>query len=450
MRQADVMVLGTGPAATRVAIKCAEAGKDVAIADPRPYGGTCALRGCNPKRVLVRAAELYDWIARAEGTGVQVDQSTVDWGKLIAFKRSFTDPVTPWKEKKFDKAGITQLHGEPRFVSPNHVAVGNEELDCAQIVIATGAVPVSLDVPGWELLITSDDFLELDELPSRVVFVGGGYVTFEFAHVAARAGANVTIVELGPRPLPNFDLDLVDCLVDRTRELGIDLQVSTEVVAIESTSTGGYVVHTKSGQASSSFDTDMVVHGAGRVPNVAGLDLEAGTVRYGRQGIEVDGHLRSVSNPAVYAAGDVAATGAPALSPVASEEGRTLAHNLLEEKPRKPDYGPVPTVVFSVPALAAVGLGEKEARRQGLQFEVRSGDRARDNSMKKVAAKHARYKVLVEKSSDRILGAHLLGPDAAETINLFALAMKAGVPATEMKSTLFAFPTFAHDVRGML
>jgi glutathione reductase (NADPH) len=283
-----------------------------------------------------------------------------------------------------------------------------------------------------------------------VLFVGGGYVTFEFAHIAARAGANVTIVELGPRPLPNFDPNLVDCLVDRTRALGIDLYLSTEVVAIESTSPGGYVVHTKSEQASSSFDTDMVVHGAGRVPNVTGLDLEAGSVRYGRQGIEVNDHLQSVSNPAVYAAGDVAATGAPALSPIASEDGRTLVHNLLEKEPRKPDYGPVPTVVFSVPALAAVGLREDEARRQGLDFEARSGDRARDNSMKKVGAKYARYKVLVEKSSDRILGAHLLGPDASETINLFALAMKAGLSATEMKSTLFAFPTFAHDVRGML
>jgi glutathione reductase (NADPH) len=186
------------------------------------------------------------------------------------------------------------------------------------------------------------------------------------------------------------------------------------------------------------------------VPNTGGLDLEAGDVRFGHRGIEVNEHLQSVSNPKVYAAGDVAATGAPPLSPVAIEEGRILAHNLLESEQREPDYGPVATVVFSAPALAAVGLGEDQARQQGRRFAIRAGDRSDDNSMKKVGAKHARYKLLVEEPSGRLLGAHLLGPDAAETINLFALAIKHGMTATEMKSTLLAFPTFAHDVRGML
>ena len=201
---------------------------------------------------------------------------------------------------------------------------------------------------------------------------------------------------------------------------------------------------------SRSVEVDLAIHGAGRVPNTAGLDLEAAGVRFGPQGIEVNEFLQSVSNPAVYAAGDVAATDAPPLSPIAIEEGRILAQNLLNDEQQKPDYGPVATVVFSVPALAAVGLGESEARKQGLQFATRSGDRSDDNSMKKVGAKHARYKVLVEEPSGRILGAHLLGPDAAETINLFALAIKYGITAPELKSTLLAFPTFTHDVRGMV
>ena len=450
MREADVMILGTGPAATQVAIKCREAGRSVGIADPRPFGGTCALRGCNPKKVLVRAAELHDWIGRAKHTGVRTDGARIDWSELIAFKRTFTDPITPWKEDKFRDAGIEPFHGSPRFTSPRRITVDGEEIECGKIVVTTGAVPVPLGIPGEDLLTTSDDFLDLDDLPRRVLFVGGGYITFEFAHVAARAGADVTIIETGQRPLGPFDPDLVDRLVDRTRELGIELKTSTEVKSVEKQEDGILAVGVASAESEQSIEADLVVHGAGRVPNTAGLDLETAGVRFGSKGIEVNEYLQSVSNPAVYAAGDVAATGVPPLSPVAIEEGRVLAHNLLNDEPQEPDYGPVATVVFSVPALATVGLGEEEARRQGLQFQTRSGDRSDDNSMKKVGAKHACYKVLVEESSDRILGAHLLGPDAAETINLFALAIKCGMTSRELKSTLFAFPTFAHDVRGML
>lgn len=450
MPDLDLLVLGTGPAATQVVLTCAEAGWRVGIVDPRPYGGTCALRGCNPKKVLVRAAELYDWIGRAQGSGIRVVGATIDWSELIAFKRTFTDPVTENKERKFEEAGIEQFHGVPRFTGPQSVTVGGREVASRRIVVATGAVPRKLNVPGEELLTDSDAFLDLPHLPRRVLFVGGGYVTFEFAHVAARAGAEVTIIETGDRPLAKFDHELVDCLVDRTRELGVDLRTSASVEAIERLRDGTLAVAVNSGETSASIVSDLVVHGAGRVANTEGLDLEAGQIRFGPDGIAVDEYLQSMSNPAVWAAGDVAATAAPPLSPVAGEEGKTLAHNFLHSEQRRPAYGPVATVVFSVPALAAVGLGEDEARERGLRFTVRAGDRSGDNSMKKVGAKHSRYKVLVEEPSGRILGAHLLGPDAAETINLFALAIKHGITAEDLRSTLFAFPTFAHDIRGMV
>jgi glutathione reductase (NADPH) len=450
MRQVDVMVLGTGPAATGVALKCSEAGRRVAIVDPRPFGGTCALRGCNPKKVLVRAAELHDWIRRAAGTGVQTDGARIDWPELVDFKRSFTRPVTSAKEDRFREAGIDQFHEAPRFVSPTGIAVGDQQVQCSGIVIATGSVPMPLDIPGAQWLTNSDDFLELEELPKRVVFVGGGYITFEFAHVAARAGAQVTILEMAERVLTPFDPDLVASLVAASRELGIDVRTQTMVTSIEKQPDGQLLVGITSGDDAQTIAADLVVHGAGRVPNTGDLDLEAGQVRHGRSGIEVNRYLQSVSNPAVYAAGDVAATGAPPLTPVANEDGRTVVHNLLNDQQREPAYGPVATAVFSVPALAAVGLGEQEASKQGLQFTVNSGDLSENNSMKKVGAKYARYKVLIEKGSGRILGAHLLGPDAAETINLFALAIKHDLTASDLKSSLFVFPTFAHDVRGMV
>lgn len=448
MMDFDILILGTGPAATQVALQCSRRGRRVAIVDPRPFGGTCALRGCIPKKVLVRAAELFDWIGRVEGTGVRTEGAAIDWAELIAFKRSFTEPVTRWKEGKFRDAGVEQFHGTPRFVAPQRVTIDGNEVESRQFVIATGAVPRPLGIPGEQLVVSSDDFLELERLPKRVLFIGGGYVTFEFAHVAARAGAKVTVVEAGPRPLARFDPDLVDGLLERTREIGIEILTSMKVESIEKRG-GGLRATIASDSKTESNEFDLVVHGAGRVPNVSGLDLDAGNVRFSSKGVEVDDYLQSVSNPAVYAAGDVAATGAPPLSPVARKEGEVLVHNLLEHHKKIPEYGPVATVVFSVPALASVGLGEDEARQKGLRFSTRTGDRSGKNSMKMVRARHARYKVLVENSTERILGAHLLGPDAAATINLYTLAIKHGITETELKSTLFAFPTFGNDVRGM-
>ena len=148
MREFDMVVLGSGPAATQVALKCREAGRNVAVVDPRPFGGTCALRGCNPKKVLVRAAELHDWLERAKGAGVQSDGATIDWSELIAFKRTFTDPITPWKEGKFRDAGIKQFHGAPRFTSTRRIAVDGEEMECGKIVVATGAVPGNWAFPA--------------------------------------------------------------------------------------------------------------------------------------------------------------------------------------------------------------------------------------------------------------------------------------------------------------
>lgn len=450
MPEFDLFVLGTGPAASRVALRCADFGWKVGIVDNRPYGGTCALRGCNPKKVLVRAAELMDWIARAEGRGVRTQDARIDWAELMRFKRTFTGPVTETKNDMFEEAGIARYEGPTRFLGPNTLEVAGEEVAAKKIVVATGATPRPLDLPGSEWIASSDVFLDLDELPRRIVFLGGGYISFEFAHVAARAGATVTVVEMRDRVLTGFDADLVDTLVDRTRQLGIDVRTSTKPVGIERRDDASLSVEIKTEKGSETLEVDLVVHGAGRVPNVEGLDLEKGEVRHGADGIAVNEFLQSVSNEDVYAAGDVAATSVAMLSPTAALEGRIVAKNLLEGNFHQPDYGAVASAVFSVPSLASVGMLEEEATRQSLHFTVRSGDRALDNSMQKVGAAHARYKLLLENSSGRILGAHLLGPDAAETINLFALAMNYGLTASQIKATLLVFPTFGHDVREMV
>jgi glutathione reductase (NADPH) len=188
-RAFDVIVIGTGSAASAVASRCRDAGWQVAIVDSRPFGGTCALRGCDPKKVLVGAAEAVDWTRRMQGRGIQAEKVQIDWPELMRFKRSFTEPIPLRREDEFAKAGIAAFHGRARFGGPTTVQVGEETLEGRHVVIAAGEGPADLGIPGAEHLTTSDQFLELNELPRRILFIGGGYIAFEFAHVAARAGS---------------------------------------------------------------------------------------------------------------------------------------------------------------------------------------------------------------------------------------------------------------------
>jgi glutathione reductase (NADPH) len=218
-RKFDVVVIGTGEAASAVASRCRSAGWQVAVIDSRPFGGTCALRGCDPKKVLVGAAETVDWVRRMKGNGIRAEEIRIDWQELMRFKRSLTEPVPKNREEGFAKAGIATFHGRARFVGPSSVQVNDDVLEGRYVVIAAGQKPADLKIPGTEHLTTSEQFLELDELPKRILFIGGGYIAFEFAHVAVRAGAQVTIAHRGPRPLRRFDPDLVDQLVKSSREL---------------------------------------------------------------------------------------------------------------------------------------------------------------------------------------------------------------------------------------
>src|SRR5229473_3395297 len=314
-RKFDLVAIGTGSAASAVASRCRSAGWQVAIVDSRPFGGTCALRGCDPKKVLVGAAEVVDWARRMKGKGIQAEKLQIDWQELMRFKRSFTEPVPKHREEGFAKAGIAAFHGRARFVGPSTVQVGDEALEGRYVVIASGQKPADLKISGAEHLTTSDQFLELNELPRRILFIGGGYIAFEFAHVAVRAGSEVTIVHRGARPLPRFDPDLVDQLVARTRELGADVQLGTQAEGIEKSS-GLWIVRASAAGQKRTFEAEMVVHAAGRAPEIDDLNLDTAGVEWDRRGVQVNEFLQSVSNPAVYAAGDAAASGGPPLTPV--------------------------------------------------------------------------------------------------------------------------------------
>ncbi len=448
-RKFDIVVIGTGSAASAAASRCRSAGWQVAVVDSRPFGGTCALRGCDPKKVLVGAAEALDWVRRMKGKGIRAEEIRIDWQELMRFKRSFTEPVPKNREEGFAKAGIATFHGPARFVGPSSVQVNDEVLEGRYVVIAAGQKPADLKIPGTEHLTTSEQFLELDELPKRILFIGGGYIAFEFAHIAVRAGAQVTIAHRGLRPLTRFDPDLVDQVVKHTRELGVDVQLGTEVIGVEKRS-GQLVVRASASGQQRTFETDMVVHAAGRVAEIDDMNLDAAGVACDSQGVRVNAFLQSVSNPAVYAAGDAAASGGPPLTPVADYEGAIVASNLLKGNHQKPNYAGIPTVVFSIPPVASVGLSETEARERGLKFLVKKEMTSTWYSSRRVAEKYSGYKVMVEEGTDRILGAHLLGGEAGEVINLFALAIRSGIRTTDLKHTIFSYPTHASDLPYML
>jgi len=446
----DLVVIGTGTTGGAVATRCRKAGWTVAIVDSRPFGGTCALRGCDPKKVLVGAAEAVAMARHLEGNGIAGNGCRIDWGALVRFKRAMIEAVPKHREEGFAKAGIGTLHGRARFVSPTTVKVDDEVLDGRYVVIAAGARPADLPIPGREHLITSEQFLELDDLPRRLVFVGGGYISMEFAHVSVRAGAQVTVLQRGPQPLPLFDPDLVNQLAERTRELGVDLRVATEVSWIEKTESG-FVVHATSSGREHRFEADLVVHGAGRVPEIDALDLDAADIEWDqRRGVAVNEFLQSVSNPAAYAAGDAAANGGPRLTPVSGHDARVVAANLLEGNHARPDYSVVPSVAFTVPPLASVGLQEQAARDSGLRFRTHYENTGSWYSSRRINEPCSGFKVLVEDPSGRILGAHVLGHHADEIVNLFALAMRTGTTISTLKDMMFAYPTHGSDLPYML
>ncbi len=448
-KQFDLIVIGTGAAGSTVAHKCRSAGWNVAIVDSQPFGGTCGLRGCDPKKVLVGVAELIDWTRRMQATGTVKNSTRIDWPALMRFKKSFTDPVPDHQLKRFSKAGVETFQQRARFVDQTSLQVGNETLTARHFVIAAGAMPVRLKIPGEEHFISSTQFLELEALPQRIIFVGGGYIAFEFAHVSARAGAQAVILHRGEQPLARFDTDLVAQLVKATREIGVDVHVKTAVEEVEKSSKG-YVVHASTANGPKSFEADLVVHAAGRVPEIEDLDLDRAGVKWERRGVVVNEYLQSVSSPAVYAAGDAAASAGLPLTPVASVEGQVAASNLLKGNHLKPDYSGTSSVLFTVPPLASVGLLEETATNRGLKFKTNYMDTSGWYSSRRVAMKYSGFKTLIEEGTNHILGAHLLGPHAEETINLFAMAIRFGLRAEDIRKTIWAYPTSSSDISYMV
>jgi glutathione reductase (NADPH) len=444
----DLIVIGSGSAAQSAAFRIRNEGWSVAMVDSRPFGGTCALRGCDPKKVLVGAAEIADRAKNMQKSGL-TGPTELNWPDLMSFKKTFTEQVPESRIESLKDAGIEPIRGRATFIDERTIQVNGRKLEANKILLANGAKPAPLNIDGEEHLTYSDEFLGLPELPKNIVLIGGGYISFEFAHIAARAGSSVTILHRGERALERFDNDLVRLLVDRTKEIGVDVRINTEVTRVQKTGER-YTVTATHNRETTTFDADLVVHGAGRIPDIDDMQLEKGNIEFNKKGIKVNEYLQSVSNERVYSAGDAAASPGLPLTPIGGLESRIAAANILNGNSEKPDYTATPSVVFTVPPIAKVGLREEEAKADNIPHTVNFQETATWYSSKRINETHSAFKVIIHKKNDTILGAHLLGNAYEEVVNLFAMAIRFGITTSELKRMVYAYPTRCSDITSML
>jgi glutathione reductase (NADPH) len=443
----DVLILGGGNAGFGVTVPTRAAGLKVIMIEDRDLGGTCPNRGCTPKKVLVAAAHALHEIARAHVHCISVGKSRLDWAGLIDREKDLISGIPDSLAKTLEKRGVELIRDQAKFVGPNAVEAGSRYIEAKHIVIATGSKPRPLPIPGAELMITSDEVLSERKLPKSVVFIGGGVIALEFGHVYARAGSKVTILEVLPRLLPGLDQDAVEEIRKESERIGIKVHTGVTVKRVKKTNKRLRTVFEVDGKEHS-VKSDRVVNGAGRIANVEDLDLDAGNVAHDGFKIAVDDYLRSTSNPAVYLCGDV--TASPQLSPIATYEGRQVGRNIVEGARHKPDYASMPSSVYTVPALATVGLTEAKAKEQGLKTRVQVNDMEYWFATRTFAETVAWSKIIVDDNTDAILGAHFVGHAGEELVNLFGLAMKHSITASQIRDFVFAYPTFSADIKHML
>lgn len=443
----DVVVIGSGAAGGGVARRCNDAGLRVAVVERNGWGGVCPLRGCEPKKIFADTAHAVTRVRSMQKQGV-VGDTRIDWDTLWNYKHTSTEPISDAVRDSLEKAGIAVIAGDARFDGNGDVEVpGYGVLQAQNVVIGVGASPKIPDIPGKELLLTSDDFLNLKTMPESLIFVGGGFISFEFASVAAAVGAKATILNRSERVLRGFDRGLTERLVKAMESHGVEVLLNHPVDEVKEFESGVSIV-TSGENGNESFSASLAVVAAGRTPNIESLQLDNVGVEKSSGGIKVNGRLQS-TNPRIYAAGDCVEPGL-ALTPVAALQADTIAANIIDDAGEESDLRGTGSTVFTDPPLMAVGLLEEEAREQGASFTVYSGDAAKWSEHKRIGMDYAEYKVLVEKESDIILGAHYLGQHAEEVANIFGLAIRYGLTRKDLLAHPWAYPSFGYALRYMI
>lgn len=447
----DVVVIGSGTGGQTAAFDLNEKGLKVAVAEmaDRP-GGTCALAGCQPKKWFYEATEAIARSRHLEGKGI-VAAPEGNWAQVLEQKEKFTSRVPEGTIENLQKAGIEFVAGPATFLDNETLSVNGTRIQAKFFVLATGAKPMKLPIEGMEHVITSDDFLALKELPPSILFIGGGFISFEFAHFAARLGSSgqrLVILEVSDRPLGEFDAEMVALLVAASESEGIDIRTGVDIRAVEKHA-GGFAVRTAQGDG---FEFDLVVHGAGRAPDLETLGLEAAGVEYSKRGIVVDQAMRT-SNSRIFAVGDCAAT--IQLARVADQEAHVAAKNILAEldlsRKVAMDYRAVPAILFTYPQYGMVGKTEEDLVEDGTSYQKSFAKHLSWPTYKRVGLEHAAYKLLMG-SNRQIIGAHILSDNASGLINTIKQAMLNESTVDELyeQTIVSPYPTRESDLSYML
>jgi glutathione reductase (NADPH) len=435
----DMFTIGAGSGGVASSRRAGSYGARVAICEELRVGGTCVLRGCVPKKLLVYGAQFADAFADAAGFGWTVPLPSFDWPALIEAKDKEIGRLSQIYINMLKNSGVEIIDGRGVVVDPHTVEVGGRRFTAENILIAVGGWPETPQIPGIEHVISSNEALDLPALPKRIVIVGGGYIAVEFAGIFNGFGSEVVELVRREQVLRGFDEDLRVYLGEEMRGRGIDVRGATHVARIDKTA-GGYAVTTTAG---GKIETDCVMYATGRKPNTEGLGLaEIGVEMKENGGIIVDEWQRStVKN--IYAVGDV--TDRINLTPVAIAEGRAIAETLYNGNPMRMGHNDVPSAVFSNPPIGTVGLTEEEARRRYGEIDVYQ---ARFRPMKNTLSGRAErtfMKLVVDPRTDRVLGCHMLGPDAPEIIQGLAIAVKCGATKRQFDQTVGIHPSAAEE-----
>jgi len=436
----DLFVIGAGSGGVRAARMAAGHGARVAIAEDRYFGGTCVNVGCVPKKLYVYASQFSESFAGAAGFGWKLDKPDFDWSTLVANKDKEIQRLQGVYDRLLRESGVTVINGRARLVDANTVTVGDQHYSAERILVATGGWPFVPDIIGKEHIVTSNEIFNLETLPKRIVIVGGGYIAVEFSGILNGLGVEVNIFERGPKVLRGFDEDVRDFLIQEMTNKGIQFHFNTKVDRIEKHE-NSFVVHTTEGN---SVATDIIMYATGRVPNTTGIGLaELGVALDSVGAIKVnDDYQTNITS--IYALGDV--TNRVNLTPVATAEGMALVNKLYANKMGKVDYDNIPTAVFSQPNIGTVGLSESEARAQYPDdIDIyKSVFKPMKNTLSGINEK-TMMKMIVVRSTDKVVGMHMVGQDAGEIIQGMAVAIRAGATKAIFDTTIGIHPTAAEE-----
>jgi glutathione reductase (NADPH) len=442
----DLFVIGAGSGGVRAARLAATTGAKVAVAEEYRVGGTCVIRGCVPKKLMVYASEFPEAFATARGYGWSIGETSFDWTRFLMTKDQEIARISGVYTANLTKAGADLFYGTARFADPHTLEVtgrnGQQTVTADKVLIAAGARPkLPDDVPGIEHVITSEQAFHLPQLPKRMVIVGGGYIAVEFACIFHGLGVDVTLVYRGPNLLRGFDEDVRAHLADELRRSGLKVALACQHERIEKRADGVLVSHIGEGLK---LESEVVMFATGRAPHVADLGLEVAGVALNDKGaIAVDAYSKTSADN-IWAIGDV--TDRLALTPVAIREAMAFCETVYRGRPTAFDHADVPTAVFSQPPIGVVGLSEGQARRRFGEVDIYL---TRFRPMKSIFAGSAArtlMKLVVERAADRVVGCHIVGPDAPEMIQLAAIAVKAGLTKAQWDMTCALHPSAAEEL----